>query len=336
MDKNNYTNEAPPNGIILFWYHASPYGRRVKWYLTLRKIAHAECIQPPMLPRPDLAALGVTYRRSPVMSIGRDIYYDTRLIIAKLEERFPSSDQHPGLSSRETVGMAALLQKWVVENMFREAVKCIPQDFALLKDPTFQKDRAGFFGPGWRVDASSYSEGLVNMRHFFGTAESLFADGRQWVAGTKEVSLADLEGIWVFDWFLNDLRPKPEYFGEDRYPKVHEWRSRFRQALATAREQAPQTVSLKGPDAVSLVTQAAFSDQDLVVDSTDPMRLQDGAMVELFPTDGGGFTHQDRGRLVKLSPDEVALAVQSAGGEEMHVHAPRWQFRIRAIDGARL
>lgn len=147
-----------------------------------------------MLPRPDLTALGVTYRRSPVMSIGRDIYYDTRLIIAKLEEMFSSSGEHPGLSSPETVGMAALLNKLVVENMFREAVKCIPQDFALLKDKRFQKDRAGFFGPGWKVDASSYGDGLVSMRHFFDIAESMFVDGRQWVAGTKELSMADFEG----------------------------------------------------------------------------------------------------------------------------------------------
>lgn len=29
------------------------------------------------------------YRRIPVLSIGRDVYNDTRIIIAKLEELFP-------------------------------------------------------------------------------------------------------------------------------------------------------------------------------------------------------------------------------------------------------
>lgn len=47
---------------------------------------------------------------------------------------------------------------------------------------------------------------------------------------------------------------------------------------------------------------------------------------------------QDRGHLVKVTKDEVSIAVQAKTGEEMRLHAPRWQFRIRAInkDGARL
>lgn len=47
---------------------------------------------------------------------------------------------------------------------------------------------------------------------------------------------------------------------------------------------------------------------------------------------------QDRGRLVKLTKEEVSIAVQAKSGEEIRLHAPRWQFRVRAIktDAARL
>lgn len=41
------------------------------------------------MPRPDLTALGVGYRRIPVVAIGRDIYHDTRLVLRKLEVLFP-------------------------------------------------------------------------------------------------------------------------------------------------------------------------------------------------------------------------------------------------------
>jgi hypothetical protein len=34
-----------PNNIVLYWYPASPYGRRVTWYLALRKIKYAECVR---------------------------------------------------------------------------------------------------------------------------------------------------------------------------------------------------------------------------------------------------------------------------------------------------
>ncbi|KAI7541100.1 hypothetical protein KC331_g8780 [Hortaea werneckii] len=133
--------QAAPNGIILFHYPQSPYGRRVRWYLALRGIAYAECIQPWILPRPDMEALGVRYRRSPVMAIGRDIYLDSRMILRKLEELFPSSTEHPALSSKETEGMAALLNKFVVDaGVFSKAVGIMRPDRAALQDPTFVKD----------------------------------------------------------------------------------------------------------------------------------------------------------------------------------------------------
>ena len=45
------------------------------------------------LPRPDLAdRLGVTYRRIPVLAIGKDVYCDSSLIASVLERRFPASE----------------------------------------------------------------------------------------------------------------------------------------------------------------------------------------------------------------------------------------------------
>jgi hypothetical protein len=42
-------------------------------------------IQPRILPRPDLARLGINYRRIPLLAIGCDVYLDSRLIIYALE-----------------------------------------------------------------------------------------------------------------------------------------------------------------------------------------------------------------------------------------------------------
>ena len=44
------------------------------------------------LPRPELSeVMGVTYRRIPILAIGRDIYTDTSLIASTLERRYPAS-----------------------------------------------------------------------------------------------------------------------------------------------------------------------------------------------------------------------------------------------------
>ena len=45
-----------------------------------------------MLPRPEITdALGIKYRRIPILAIGNDVYCDTSLIADVLERRFPAS-----------------------------------------------------------------------------------------------------------------------------------------------------------------------------------------------------------------------------------------------------
>lgn len=83
---------------------------------------------------------------------------------------------------------------------------------------------------------------------------------------------------------------------------------------------------------------AKFSDENLVVDK-DPTGLKQGVLVQLYPLDGGGFSEstRDTGRLIKLTKDEVAIAVRSETDDiEVHVHAPRWGFKAQQVDGAQL
>ena len=128
-------------------------------------------------------------------------------------------------------------------------------------------------------------------------------------------------GVWTIDWMMSDLTLPSELFSEQTYPNVFSWRNRFRSELVAARENGPTPLSLEGVEAVAAILGAEFTDKDLFVDQGDPMQLSEGSEVELFPTDGGGYTHQDRGRLIKLTKDEVAIAVQSEQGREVHVHA---------------
>merc|ERR1712098_509555 len=105
--------DAANNGIVLYHYSFSPYARRVIWYLALRGIDYAECKQPPIMPRPDLEAIGVNYRRIPICAIGKDVYCDTRIIIRKLEELFP--DGALGATDADQRAMQKLLEVWKIE-----------------------------------------------------------------------------------------------------------------------------------------------------------------------------------------------------------------------------
>lgn len=106
-----------------------------------------------------------------------------------------------------------------------------------------------------------------------------------------------------------------------------------------AKSRAPQPVRLEGSDAVSAILSSDFSDKSPSVDSNDPIELKAGTAVEVYPTDGGGHhdKDRDRGSLIKLTKDEVAISVRSnQGDKEVHIHAPRWNFKIREASGSRL
>lgn len=155
--------------------------------------AHPFQLQPPTLPREDVNALGVKYRRIPILSIGRDIYCDTRLILDKLEERFPSGKL--GASQPEQKAIEKLLEKWTVDGVFPRAAQLIPPAMPMLNDSKFVQDRGEFTGRSWAKSAIAEArpEALAHMREFFQMLEStILADRRDWVLKTEKPTLADI------------------------------------------------------------------------------------------------------------------------------------------------
>lgn len=148
------------------------------------------------MPRPDLKALGVNYRRIPVMAIGRDIYCDTRIMLRKLEELFPNSPLRASTSEKKAI--EKFLEVWTIEaGIFVRASQLIPTNMPLLNDPKFTKDREDFSGRSWNKDqiAANRPEALAAIRNGFKFLETtVLADGRQWVLKTDRPTLADIEG----------------------------------------------------------------------------------------------------------------------------------------------
>lgn len=152
--------------------------------------------QPPVLPRPDVKALGASYRRIPILSIGRDVYCDTRLILQKLDRHFPSG----ALGSPQPDGRALqkLLEIWTIDGgVFNRAAQLIPSSMPLLKDPKFTKDREDYSGRSWDKDEieAFRPEALAHIRSAFDLLETtLLADGRDWILKTDRPSLGEIEG----------------------------------------------------------------------------------------------------------------------------------------------
>lgn len=199
---------SPPNEQpILFLWSFSAWASKVVAYLALRKIPHARCEQPIWLPRPDLAALGVSYRRIPVLSIGRDIYCDTLLIIEKLESLYPASAEHPpiGAGSDGThLAVERLLEKWTDVCVFGAAAVAIPTHLDLMKDENFVRDREELWGRSWSKDEQDRLRpgGLATLRANFDFLESVLKDGREWILGGQGPKLADIHGEFFSSSFL--------------------------------------------------------------------------------------------------------------------------------------
>ncbi|MCJ1340007.1 hypothetical protein MMC09_005301 [Bachmanniomyces sp. S44760] len=322
------------NDIVLFHYTYSPYARRITWYLALRGIDYSQCLQPPVLPREDLKALGVSYRRIPVMSIGRDIYCDTRIILQTLEERFPKATL--GATEPDQKAVEVLLEKWTIDGgIFNRAAQLIPTEAPMLKDPKFTKDREDLSGRSWKkADMERLRpEALAAIRDAFDFLEAgLLADGRDWILKTQKPSLADIESIWPFHWIMEMKGALPQsLFSSGKYPKVFSWVDRFSKAVSSAKSSVSKPTTLKGLEAVQQITQAEFGAEEGHVDQNDPLQLKKGQVVESWPLDSG-FRHRDRGRLVALTAKEVVIAAQTrVGSKEVRIHHPRTNFRIQAV-----
>ena len=133
------------------------------------------------------------------MSIGRDIYCDTRLILEKLESRFPEGAL--GASQPDEKAVEKLLEKWCIDGgVFQRAAQLIPPEMPLFKDPKFTKDREDFSARSWnKADViTSRPEALAHIRISFDFLETgLLADGRDWILKTEKPSLADIEGLQI-------------------------------------------------------------------------------------------------------------------------------------------
>ncbi|KAI1499822.1 hypothetical protein F5X99DRAFT_410610 [Biscogniauxia marginata] len=356
------TTPAQDLPIVLYHYHLSPYARKVVWYLTLRKIPFSQCLQPPILPRPDVAVLGIAYRRIPLMSIGRDVYLDTRLILAKLEQLYPPGASHPGLLSANDPdrdrALAHLLSQRAAA-LFTRAAQLLPA--AQVSNPAFVRDRAALMG----IDADK-PEGLaaaplapanlakqrpgalVEARDAVAfLEETLLADGREWISpiemkvgggkmNKNGPSLVDIEAVWLWHW-LNGIPEalSPEVIGKDSFPKVFAWMDRFDAFLkeGTKEQGAPRT--LGGEPAAELIARASFAEPEGQVDAADPVVIAEGfekgQSVLLWPTDYG-FLNKDKGQLVGMDKTEYVIETQSKFGS-IRVHAPRIGFRVGKAGG---
>jgi glutathione S-transferase len=114
--------------LVLHRYDFSNYSEKVRVALGYKSLEWSSVIVPPVTPKPDLTG---GYRRAPVLHIGADIYYDTRLILRELERRHPLPSLYPPGQN----GLANAVAAWAEGPLFR-SVMLDGRKFILSADPS--------------------------------------------------------------------------------------------------------------------------------------------------------------------------------------------------------
>jgi glutathione S-transferase len=273
------------------------------------------------------------------MAIGRSVYADTRLILQKLEQLYPPSSAHPGLTPTTPEGkaLAYLIDKWVTDGgIFSRCALLIPPEGPVMSNPAFLKDREQMSGRSWDPQALKRArpESLVEIREAHRFLEDLLSDGREFLLGGKEISMVDLEAVWPFHWLTTMPGAVPEEVaGPKSFPKAFAWLRRCEALWVAAGKKNPQPTKYKGPEATSRIVAAGYP-QAVEVDSADPTGLKKGQEVIVHPLDSGMF-NKDKGKLVGLNGSEIVLEVGGEAGS-VRLHFPRHGFRIMPAEAGKL
>lgn len=125
-------------------------------------------------PRPELVALGIPYRRVPVLAVGNDVYCDSALITDVLERRFPPSQGYPSLypprigseNGRADTGLAKVLTTYWANNIVGKMI-AFSLDFGKFP-PELLADRSkvctllvNLCGPAWLISYVQCGSSLV-------------------------------------------------------------------------------------------------------------------------------------------------------------------------------
>jgi hypothetical protein len=127
----------------------------------------------------------------------------------------------------------------------------------------------------------------------------------------------------------------PAYISANQFPKTFAYIDRFNAALKTAQSAMARPVRLPIQDVISHMSTSRFYESVGDVDANDPLALQPGDEVTTGPTDTG-VANRDTGRLVTLTPNQITIAKQTKDNFEIHVHMPRWGFRVYKAKGGKM
>ena len=307
--------------LILHHYPTSLFAEKARLLLGFKGLSWRSVKISPVMPKPDLTALTGGYRKTPVLQVGADIYCDTALIARRLEQEKALPAFFPEGQEMITASFAA----WADSVVFQHAVSLVfqPESIAVRFGnlspeaiKAFLADRAGLFSGGSATKLSA-----EQARHQWPTIMSRLELQLQREEGDflfGEPSIADFALAHCL-WFLKATPVTAPLV--EAYPAVNAWHSRV---LGFGHGASSEMTSEEALEVARSSTPAALPDEQFV----DPNGFTVGQQVVIAATDYG--VDPVAGELLFAGSEELILRRKDERGGVVHVHFPRFGFRIEA------
>ncbi|KNH46790.1 glutathione S-transferase family protein [Pseudomonas lini] len=307
--------------LILHHYPTSPFAEKARLLLGFKGLSWRSVNISPVLPKPDLTALTGGYRKTPVLQIGADIYCDTALMARRLEQEKALPAFFPEGQEMITATFAA----WVDSVVFQHAVSLVFQPasvavrFGKLSPEAikgFLADRAGLFSGGSATRLSA-----EQARHQWPTIMARLEQQLQREQGDflfGEPSIADFALAHSL-WFLKATHVTSPLV--DAYPGVLAW---FGRVMGFGHGAFSEMTSEEALEIARNATPAALPDEQF----EEPNGFEVGQQVVIAATDYG--VDLVTGELLFAGSEELILRREDERAGVVHVHFPRFGFRIEA------
>ncbi|RON01961.1 glutathione S-transferase [Pseudomonas brassicacearum] len=305
--------------LILHHYPTSPFAEKTRLLLGFKGLSWRSVKISPVMPKPDLTALSGGYRKTPVLQIGADIYCDTALIARRLEQEKAS----PALFPEGQEMVSATFAAWADSVVFQHAVSLVFQPesvaarFAKLSPEAikaFVADRAGLFSGGSATRLSA-----EQAKHQWPTImarleQQLEREDGDYLFG--EPSIADFAMAHPL-WFLKGTPVTAPLV--DVYPAVSAWLARV---MGFGHGAFSEMTAEEALQVARHSTPAALPDEQF----DEPNGFKAGQQVVIAAIDYG--VDPVAGELLFAGREELILCREDERGGLVHVHFPRFGFRI--------
>jgi glutathione S-transferase len=305
--------------VVLFGYESSTFTLKARLALKLKQIPYTFVAVPSMMPRPLLKDnFNLTYRKIPVLAIGKEVYCDTSLILEALEHFFPESEGYQSLYPLAADGrnyrpmMRGFASYWTDRPIFRVACGLMP---ASIWRSAFGRDREGLIGH--KIDADKLEkkipENLSKLDLHLSILEPMFDDGTgSFIFSTESPSLADISLYYELKWGEQvgsgsytehitagetsdaELEGAAPVLNAQRYPGVYKWYKtieRYFENLPSTEERSEKfedvLKQIKGSPTLGRKSLLLPTPRSTHLELDKKCGLEEGALVSIAPDDTG-------------------------------------------------